>query len=145
MFDLVKNFDIIHVCGKGNLNDDIKIKGYFQTEFISRMEKAFAITNVCVTRAGANTLFEILSMNIPSLLIPLPKGTSRGDQVENATYFQKLGLVSVLPQNALTPNSLILGINATYEGRASIKKNMQANPVKDKSRQISRILADCKN
>ena len=108
------------------------------------MENAFAVCSVCVTRAGSNTLFELLSLGIPSLLIPLPKGVSRGDQEENASYFQKLGIVSVLPQGALTKESLILSINATYNGRESIKKNLTAHPVKDKSRQISRIIADCK-
>ena len=142
--DLVKTYDIIHVCGKGNLNEEIKLKGYFQTEFISNMQNALAICSVCVSRAGANTLFELLSLNIPTLLIPLPKGVSRGDQVENATYFQKLGVVSVLPQNALTKNSLILNVNSTYNGKDTIKKNLSLHPVKDMSRQISRIIADCK-
>ncbi len=142
--DLLKTYDIIHICGKGNLNEKIKDNGYFQTEFISNMSYALSLCSLCVTRAGANTLFELLSMGIPSILIPLPKGASRGDQIENATYFQKLGLVSVLPQEALTKNSLILSINATYHARNTIKKNLVLHPVRDKSRQISRIIADYK-
>ena len=141
---LLTKYDIIHVCGKGNLDENIKKKGYFQTEFITSMEKAFSVANICVSRGGANTLFELLSMNIPSVVIPLPKGVSRGDQVENATYFQKLGLISLLPQEALTPKSLILTVNATYHGKDTIINNLFNNPVRDKSRQISRILADCK-
>jgi predicted glycosyltransferase len=64
--------------------------------------------------------------------------------VENATYFQKLGLVTVLPQQALTNNSLTLAVNSTYQGRNVIKKNLELSPIKDKSRQISRIIADYK-
>ena len=142
--DLVKFYDVLHICGKGNLDEQIKIKGYFQTEFITDMSKAFSICSVCVTRAGSNTLFELLSLNVPSVLIPLPKGVSRGDQVENATYFQKLGLVSVLPQEALTKESLIFSVNSTYQGRNVIKQNLLLHPIKDKSRQISRIIADYK-
>ncbi len=143
--ELLETFDIIHVCGKGNLDEEINLKGYFQTEFLSKMEYAFAVCDVCVTRAGSNTLFELLSLNIPSVLIPLPKGVSRGDQVENAVYFQKLGLVTVLPQEALTKQSIIYNINSTYNNRMSIKRNLQINPIRDKSRQISRIIADYKN
>lgn len=142
--ELLEKYDIIHICGKGNLDDKLKLKGYFQTEFITDMSKPFSICSVCVTRAGSNTLFELLSLNIPSVLIPLPKGVSRGDQVENATYFQKLGLVTVLPQQALTKNSLSLAVDSTYQGRNVIKRNLSLSPIKDKSRQISRIIADYK-
>ena len=141
---LLPIYDIIHICGKGNIDENINKKGYFQTEFIVDMSKPFAICSVCVTRAGSNTLFELLSLNIPSVLIPLPKGVSRGDQVENATYFQKLGLVNVLNQESLTKESLALAINSTYQGRNAIYKNMQTHPVKDSSRQISKIIADYK-
>ncbi len=142
--ELLKTFDVIHLCGRGNLDESIKRNGYFQTEFMNGMENAFAISDVCITRAGSNTLFEVLSMNIPSVLIPLPKGASRGDQIENAIYFQKLGLVSVLYQEVLTKQSLILNVNATYHSRYSIRKNLESHPIRDKSRQISRILADYK-
>ena len=142
--ELLRTYDVIHLCGKGNFNENIKHQGYFQAEFLSNMQTALSVSSICVSRAGANTLFELLSLNIPTLLIPLPKGVSRGDQVENAYYFQKLGMVSVLPQDCLTINSLILNINATYNSRNTINKHLQLHPIKDMSRQISRIIADCK-
>ncbi len=142
--DLLPKYDVLHICGKGNVCTEITNKGYYQTEFINKMENALAVADVCVTRAGSNTLFELLSLKIPCLLIPLPKGVSRGDQVLNAEYFQKLGLVNVLPQNAMTELSLVLSINSTYANRFNIIRNFDKNPVKDASRQISRIIADCK-
>ena len=142
--ELIKTFDVIHVCGKGNLDQSINLDGYFQTEFLNKIENAFAICSICVSRAGSNTLFELLSLEIPTLLIPLPKDVSRGDQVENAEYFQKLGLVNVLPQNVLTKDSLIVSILSTYSNRSSLKNNLKSNPIKDQSRTISRIIADCK-
>ena len=99
--DLLPKFDILHICGKGNLDKNINKKGYFQAEYLSNIELAYNICSVCISRAGSNTVFELLALKIPSILIPLPKGTSRGDQVLNAEYFQRLGLVSVLPQNVL--------------------------------------------
>ena len=140
---LLSKFDILHICGKGNLIKEKTPKGYFQTEFLNDVENAFAIASVCITRAGANTLFELLALKIPCLLIPLPTNASRGDQLLNARYFQKQGLVSVLPQEALTPQSLLYNVNCVYSNRLSINKNLQQTPIKDASRQISRILVDC--
>ena len=139
---LLSTFDIIHICGKGNIDDKIQYKGYVQLEFIHKIQNAFAVASVCVTRAGANTLFELLSLKIPSLLIPLPKGSSRGDQIENANYFQKLGVVSVLPQDALTEKSLVFSVYSTYANRDVIKTNLALNPINDCSRLVSRIIAD---
>lgn len=143
--ELLPKYDIIHICGKDNIIDDIKYKGYFQTEYISKMENAFTCADICVSRAGSNTLFELMSLKIPCALIPLPLTCSRGDQVVNAAYFQKLGLATVLPQENLTSDSLIYTINATYSNRFNIKKNFDKYPIKDSSRTISQILFDTIN
>ncbi|MBQ7340088.1 MAG: undecaprenyldiphospho-muramoylpentapeptide beta-N-acetylglucosaminyltransferase [Clostridia bacterium] len=142
--ELTKTFDVIHACGKGNLAEDIKIKGYFQTEFINKIQNAFSVCSVAVTRAGANSLFELLCLNIPSLVIPLPKGASRGDQIENADYFLKKGVINLLSQENLTEKSLLLGVLSTYSNKKIIEKNLSSNPIRDCSRKISRIIADYK-
>ena len=142
--ELTKTFDVIHACGKGNLDDSISIPGYFQTEFINKMQNAFSVCSVCVTRAGANSLFELLSLNIPSLVIPLPKGVSRGDQIENADYFLKKGVISVLNQENLTEKSFVLSVLSTFNNRKVIEENLSLYPIKDASRKISRIIADYK-
>jgi UDP-N-acetylglucosamine--N-acetylmuramyl-(pentapeptide) pyrophosphoryl-undecaprenol N-acetylglucosamine transferase len=142
--ELTKTFDVIHACGKGNLDDSISLPGYFQTEFINKMQNAFSVCSVAVTRAGANSLFELLSLNIPSLVIPLPKGASRGDQIENADYFLKKGVISVLSQENLTEKSFVLNVLSTYNNRKVIEKNLSLYPIKDASRKISRIIADYK-
>lgn len=139
---LLPKYDVLHVCGKNNLLNEKTPKGYFQTEYINKMENAFAVASICISRAGANTLFELMSLKIPCVLIPLPKGNSRGDQILNAKYFQKSGLAYVLDQNVLTAESLIFAVNAVYSNRFNIQKSFEKFPIKDASRQISRILAD---
>ena len=141
--DLLPKYDVIHICGKNNLSAEHNIKGYFQTEFMDNIEYAFAVASVCVSRAGSNTLFELLSLKIPCVLIPLPKGTSRGDQVLNAEYFQKLGLVNVLPQQVLTSQALTLAVNSTYANRFNLARNFNKTPINDASREISSIIANC--
>lgn len=144
--ELLKSFDIIHICGKGGIEKQLKNKkGYFQTEFLFNISDALSITSVCVARAGANSLFELLSLKIPCVIIPLPKGISRGDQEQNALYFQKLGLINVLPQNALTGNSLNTAVTSTYENREKIKSNFKSHPINDKSPMIASLISSYLN
>lgn len=103
---LVKRYRIIHIVGKGNLKD-LNIPGYKQMEFTSSMADIYADADLIISRGGANSLFEIAALNKRALIIPLPKGASRGDQIENASYFYKRGLIKVLPQDELTPERLI--------------------------------------
>ena len=145
MPQILPKFDIIHLCGKNNLEQSIHQKGYYQAEYLDKIEMAYSLCTLCVSRAGSNSLFELLNLKIPCILIPLPKGNSRGDQVLNAEYFQRLGLVSVLPQNVLTPQSLINSINYTYANRFNAVLNYQKNPINDASREISKIIFDSLN
>ncbi len=138
--ELLKKFNVLHVCGKGNLDNSIIEKNYLQIEYTHEIEKAYAVCSVCVSRAGSNVLFELLALKIPCVLIPLPKDQSRGDQLVNALYFQKLGLVSVLEQNAITPYSLYNYVTCAYENRHNLEHLFARFPVTDKSRQISRII-----
>ena len=137
---LLKNFDVIHICGKGNVKKEPKKEGYYKTEFVHDVAPLFNVADVCVSRAGANTVFELLSLNKPCVFIPLPKGASRGDQVLNAEYFQKKGVCAVLPQNVLTGESLTFAVNCVYKNRYSLIKNLTENPVQNASEKIAEIL-----
>lgn len=138
---LLDKFDVIHQCGKNNLEKIKTPKGYIQTEFISDMGSAYACADICVCRAGANTVFELLALKKPCVLIPLPKGASRGDQVLNAEYFQKKGFVSVLPQSVLTPESLYNTITSTYANRVNLRKILEQNSITDSNEKIVEILS----
>ena len=138
--ELLDNYNVIHICGKGNLDTELSHKGYYQAEFLSDIEKAFSIADVCVSRAGSNTVFELISLKIPTVLIPLPKGTSRGDQIQNAEYFQKLGLATVLYQENLTKSSLILAINNCFQNKNEFLRNFNAHPISDQSEKIAQII-----
>ena len=141
---LLANFDVLHVCGKGNLSG-IDKKGYQEIEFTDKMDMAFACADLCISRAGANTVFEMASLSKPMLLIPLPKGVSRGDQILNAEYFKKLGLAEVLYQENLSTDTLISAINVLYAKRYKLSQNYKAHPIKDASARIAFILAQYRN
>ena len=126
---LGKNYDIIHLCGKGK-QEEFKSQFYRQYQFITDIEKAFLISDLVVTRGGSNALFELLCLNKPTLVIPLPKKSSRGDQIANANYFAEKNLVKVLPQENLTPSSLVYNINDLFKHKEQYKTAMQNYDVK---------------
>ena len=97
--DKLKNYSILHVCGKGNLQK-LPAENYRQFEYLADIGEAYACADVVVSRAGAGAVFEILALRKPSVLVPL-EGATRGDQIENAEYFKKRGLCKVLRQNEL--------------------------------------------
>lgn len=97
---LLAHFDILHLTGKGNLLKDAP-EGYVQREFEQDMGSAYAASDLVLCRAGSNTVFELLALKKPCLLVPLKKG-SRGDQLENALYFEKRGLCRVLDEESLS-------------------------------------------
>lgn len=95
---LLERFQILHLCGKGNRIQGEE--GYVQREFEQDMGSAYACCDLVLSRAGSNTVFEILSLKKPALLVPLQRG-SRGDQLENAFYFERRGLCRVLREGEL--------------------------------------------
>lgn len=119
---LTKKYNVIHLVGK-NKGDKkyANTKNYCQMEFCPDIEHLFAVSDVVVSRAGSNAIFELLALNKKMILVPLPKGTSRGDQVENAKYFKEKNYAEVIFQEDLTPETLITALdNAQKKSRALV-------------------------
>lgn len=142
--DLLEKYRVLHICGKGNLSG-IKKSGYCEIEFTDKMENAFACADICVSRAGSNTVFEMASLKKPMLLIPLPKGVSRGDQILNARYFEHKGLAKVLLQENLTPATLVRAVDGLFRDRPKFAETFKTHPVKNAASDIAAILAEYKN
>ncbi len=96
---LTEKYLVLHVCGKGNVVES-NFKNYRQFEFVQDMGGAYACADLVLSRAGAGTIFELMALKKPSILVPL-EGATRGDQAQNAAYFQERGLCRVLPQGRL--------------------------------------------
>ena len=116
---LLSTFSIIHLRGKGNLNKLLHIKkDYAQFEYISaEMPDLFAAADIFLSRAGANAIFEFLSIKKPALLVPLPLSASRGDQILNAKFFVKNGYAQMCEQENLTGDVLIESLQNLYNNR----------------------------
>nr|WP_275416034.1 undecaprenyldiphospho-muramoylpentapeptide beta-N-acetylglucosaminyltransferase [Macrococcus brunensis] len=99
---LLLNYQIIHITGKGLLDPSISETGYKQFEFVKEeLPHLYAITDLIVSRAGANAIFEFLALKKPMLLVPLGLDQSRGDQIDNAKLFKEAGYADVLEESLI--------------------------------------------
>ena len=126
---LTENFQVLHLCGKGNSNAALEgMSNYVQCEYLNEeMADAYACADIVVSRAGANALCELLALKKPSLLIPYPMGASRGDQVMNAKSFKERGFSHVLDQDDLTPDRLDQEVISLYHDRGTLYEAMNAD------------------
>jgi len=82
--------------------------GYLSYDFIGEeLPDYFAAADIVVSRAGANTLWEIGALGKASILIPLGTAGSRGDQIRNAEVFREEGAAIVLEGEEATEEAFI--------------------------------------
>lgn len=101
---VLNTFDILHIRGKNG--NSPQFSGYVSKDFEQDMASAYACADYVLSRSGSNTVFEILALKKCALLVPLDNGRSRGDQVENARYFEERGLCHVLHEKDLSAQTL---------------------------------------
>ena len=117
--ELLKDFQIIHLCGKGKMDESLKdVEGYCQFEYIkNELRNLFALADIVISRAGANAICELLALRKPNLLIPLSARASRGDQILNAHSFERQGFSLVIEEEQLTNTTLLDAVHNLYENR----------------------------
>lgn len=132
---LLTKYQIIHLCGKGNIDESLKDKkGYAQFEYISEnLPDLFAAADLVVARAGANSICELLALHKPNILIPLSRNASRGDQILNANSFAKQGFSAVLEEEEVTSEKLMATIDDVMAHRSkyidAMKNSGQMNAI----------------
>lgn len=133
--ELLKTYQIIHMCGKGNIEESLnRTAGYKQYEYIgAELSDIFALADLVISRAGANSICELLALQKPNILIPLSANASRGDQILNAQSFEKQGFSVVIEEEVITPDKLLNMIHETYKNReryvTAMKKSTMINSV----------------
>ena len=126
---LLSDFQVVHLCGKGKLDPTLSgLSGYVQYEYINEeLKDLFALADLVISRAGANSICELLALHKPNLLIPLSAAASRGDQILNARSFEKQGFSLVLEEEAVTPDALLAAVRKLYDNRASFSEAMASS------------------
>ncbi len=129
---------VIHLCGKGKLDPAFGCRsGYYQLEYAdAELPDLLAASDWVVSRAGANTLYELLALAKPHVLIPLPRLRSRGDQIQNAHYFESLGISQVIAEENLSTTSLLAAIHALQINREAILEKIANLHIQSAAQQI---------
>ncbi|MDB9832023.1 UDP-N-acetylglucosamine--N-acetylmuramyl-(pentapeptide) pyrophosphoryl-undecaprenol N-acetylglucosamine transferase [Candidatus Pelagibacter sp.] len=133
IIDLSKKYTL-KVFHQTNLNNYTNLKNFYLKnkienelfDFSEDVSKFMSKSNVCITRAGASTLAELIFLNIPHIAIPLPTAKDN-HQFENASFYQQLGCNWILEQDKITSTNLtnkLINIIENKEEYLSKKKNM---------------------
>lgn len=137
------NTQIIHVCGRGKAEGLIGRSGYAVRELLGAdgMGRAFAASDLVVTRGGIGLLSEIASLSKPAIVVPIPDS----HQEENAKAFEAAHAALYVHQNrphfeeALLKQVLIL-LEDTEKRRKMGERAARFFPTDDGTALATRIL-----
>ena len=143
--ELLKEFQVIHLCGKGKMDESLKdTKGYVQYEYVDApLKHLFAAADLVISRAGANSICELLALRKPNLLIPLSAAASRGDQILNARSFERQGYSKVLEEESVNAQTLQSAIREVYENRQTYINAMKKSSHTDSIGRILSLIQEC--
>lgn len=132
---LLEDFQVVHICGKDKIDNMLLDKeGYVQFEYVkAELKDLFAMADLVISRAGANSICELLALKKPNLLIPLSANSSRGDQILNAKSFESQGYSMVIDDDYLSADLLTEKVLELYFTRQTYIDAMS------KSNQLSSI------
>ena len=122
---LLPVMQVFHLCGKGNMDESLNgLAGYYQVEFL------------------ANALCEFQALGKPMLLIPYPKGASRGDQILNAASYEKRGLARVMAQENMTSDSLADALLDLLKTGGSLRQALRDAPPADGTQAVLKLIEE---
>lgn len=140
--DIVKEFNVIHLCGNGAIDESLgSVSGYKQFEYLhDELADCLALADVVISRAGANTLYELLYLKKVSLLVPLSRKVSRGEQLENAKYFSERGYAAAVEEESLTSARLYQEVISLFEKKTQYQDKIEKASLGDANQTISELL-----
>ena len=141
---LLPEFNVVHICGKEKMDNlKLSVPGYKQFEYVkNELKDLFAMADIVVSRAGANSICELLALKKPNILIPLSTRSSRGDQMLNARSFEQQGFSLVIDNDELDEDILVETIQDLYENRDKYLDNMSKSSLHSATDTIVKILND---
>lgn len=145
--ELIKNYNVIHLCGKGNLEDSLSTtSGYAQFEYANKeLADMFALADLVISRAGANAICELLALRKLNILIPLSAAASRGDQILNANSFRSQGFSYVLDEESLANTTLLEAIEHVFHKKDAYIEAMEQSTMANSIETIINLINDAAN
>lgn len=135
--ELLENFSVVHQAGETSNYKDLEVLQEFAKTLPKRLQNRYKVAKwfninelreiyskatLVVGRSGANTIFEIASVGVPSILIPI-SWSQNEEQLKNAKVLQNVGASIILPEEELTPKRLNLAIKTILINLPNYRKN----------------------
>lgn len=141
---LLEDFQVVHLCGKDKIDNLLlATSGYRQFEYVkAELKDLFAMADIVISRAGANSICELLALKKPNILIPLPSTSSRGDQLLNAASFEAQGFSIVINEDDLTTELLTDKVHELFSNRQSYHDAMSRSGQMDSIRTIMKLIEE---
>jgi len=127
---LLKKYIVIHQIGNiTKFNDFIRLKNKFKSPFYfpfshisgKRLLSIYQKADLVISRAGANTFFELVAFEKPTIFIPLPYSASK-EQWQHAKIFKDAGTGEIFNQDEKSEKLLDL-IDKIINNLTYYKKN----------------------
>jgi UDP-N-acetylglucosamine--N-acetylmuramyl-(pentapeptide) pyrophosphoryl-undecaprenol N-acetylglucosamine transferase len=107
------------------------------------MVDVLAAADVLITRAGASTLAEVVTVGVPAIVVPWPQATEN-HQLHNAKLLAAENAVVVLEESDLTGRSLAVEIEALrrdHQRREQLTRNARELGAQHRSDSLARLIA----
>lgn len=122
--ELTALYNIINITGDSSINT--LETNLYRVDYVTDFyQPLMNLADVVVTRGGSNTIFELVAMQKLHLIVPLGKEASRGDQLENAAYFEKRGYALQLPEQDLTFDRLKVKLDELLSQSSQFEEAMR--------------------
>lgn len=141
-------WQILHLAGRDGVDElrDVYQKGKLPAvvlDFTNDMPGALAAADLIVSRAGASTLAEIATANVPAILIPYPYHRDR-HQYHNARVLEAAGLARIVDDPVLGSENaqLLIDTVVTLMTDENTRTGMKQQDFALSNRDASGMIAD---
>ncbi|MDD3190280.1 MAG: undecaprenyldiphospho-muramoylpentapeptide beta-N-acetylglucosaminyltransferase [Candidatus Pacebacteria bacterium] len=149
--EILFEFQVIHICGNRNFKEikertdalDLKYRDRYRAYpyLGEEMKDAFALADFVVSRAGASSLSEIIALEKPSLIIPLPSAANN-HQYHNAKYFADQGMIMLAEEKDLSSGKFLEKMEELKGKENETKDSLQKHNASLGNKKPSEIIAE---
>ncbi len=107
------DYQVIHIAGEANYSQVLSEYRRWKVSacvlpFYEHMDQIYCVSQAVIARAGAASVTEFLSFQLPAILVPYPY--AGGHQMENAKVLRDAGLATVVEEKQLSKEALVTAV-----------------------------------
>lgn len=125
-------FQVIHLTGSeeethyfSRFYEDKKLPAAVKN-FEEKMEMAWALADIAITRAGAVTIAELVEHEVPSIAIPFPKAQDNHQERNAKALFRKTAGGVTLPEEGLTALRLKEALECVFKHKDEMRRALKS-------------------